>query len=107
MDNNPPPRQKKNKGVSEDGPEGSAMVNWDDILFIFHSPYSAWGLRYRASKLPKGDYRSLLEVLSKSMDRKIVSQGEAKFLVELARGCKLETAVSMLEKKIKNWKERT
>jgi hypothetical protein len=74
----------------------------NDILFIFHSPHSAWGLRHRASKLPEGnDYRLFLEALAKALGKKVISTKESRNIIEHWRAGNPELAVSILEKMLK------
>ena len=61
-------------------------MNKDDILCMFHSQYSPWGLRYRASKLPpKNIYRKLLELLSYMMEGHKINKTESMNIVSWAR----------------------
>ena len=73
-------------------------MNKNDFLWLFHFPNSALGLRYRASKLPKGHYRDLLEVLAKGLDKRIVSTKQSRDIIKKARTGDIDAALSMLEK---------
>lgn len=74
----------------------------NDILYIFHSPHSPWGLRYRASKLPKRNrYRLLLETLADLLDRKAISRSDSRRVIGVWRSGKPDLAVSVLEKSVK------
>lgn len=61
-------------------------MNKNDILCLFHSPHSSWGLRHRASKLPKDNpYRKLLEILAELQEKKEINKTESKKIISLAR----------------------
>jgi hypothetical protein len=80
-------------------------MNKNDILFIFHSPYSAWGLRYRVTKLPKdNDYTDFVELCAKAIEKKKLTSKQARFLVASARtGQKgIEVALDCFEKIVAN-----
>jgi len=80
----------------------------NDVLFIFHSPHSAWGLRHRATKLPQGnDYRLLLEALAKALDKKAISKQESRYVIGVWRAGNPELAVAIIEKLLKVDKVRT
>lgn len=73
-------------------------MNKNDILFIFHSPHGSWGLRHRASKLPKGNqYKLLLEALAKALDEKRINKNQSKKIIEYWRSGKPDLAVKMFE----------
>ena len=58
----------------------------DDFLFLFHSPSSSWGLRYRAQKLPRNNqYRMFLEAIAKGLDDKKLKQHEAVKIIDYWR----------------------
>lgn len=72
-------------------------MNKNDFLYLFHFPNSAWGLRYRASKLPaKAPYTKLLEILAILLDEKKIKTSDAKFTIKLARAGMWEEVIYLL-----------
>jgi hypothetical protein len=74
-------------------------MNKNDILFLFHSPYSAWGIRYRLTKLPKNNsYTLLLELCANAIEEKKLTSQQAKTLIDQARTGKIELAFDNFKK---------
>lgn len=55
------------------------------MSFLFHDPYSAWGLRYRANKLPDCPYKYFLLAVSECVEKKYISKSYAHQIVVTAR----------------------
>ena len=66
-------------------------MRWKDLLCLFHSPYSSWGLRYRADRLSDNPetrnlpYQQFLYAVASAIDAKKISEFDAKKAVEYFR----------------------
>lgn len=71
-------------------------MNKNDILQFFHSTYSAWGLRHRASKLEESPYKMFLEFAADQIDKGVTDELGAKKAIEYFRTGKRELIVAAL-----------
>jgi hypothetical protein len=60
-------------------------MNKNDLLYIFHDPNSAWGLRHRASRLEDCDYKLFLQKIADALEEKKLNKRDARKLIEYWR----------------------